>query len=349
MRDLAPGRDIPCFSARFPSMPELDEGPWLALHHQRGAAPRHDLAADQIGPLDDIERVYDELDEPFHAPNLFIYRALARLAHERGVSVLLDGLDGDTVVEHGVYFLAELFARGRLRRFSRELRALSRRMRLSYGAVLSSWAFAPLADRVSAHLGQLGFARHGYLADDFAHDSGFLEHARAQAELQLSTPLRFRALHFRAVTAPIVPFYLEVHDKIAAAQGVDHRHPFFDRRLIQFCLALPPDQRLHDGWDRVIQRRALRGLVPDAIRARQSRSVWTLDFQTQLFTRHEDLIASVIDDPATPLAPFCDLERLRSDRERLAVGSRPEHVHDLWTAVTLGLWLRRNDAHGSRV
>jgi asparagine synthase (glutamine-hydrolysing) len=342
LRRLDPGRDVPCFSARFRSLPAIDEGPYLDLLARQGGLSRHELDADQAGPLDDIDRVYDELDEPFHAPNLFIYRQLSRLARAHGVHVLLDGLDGDTVVEHGVYFLAELLDRLKLRRLGRELSALHRRTGLSYRTLLSSWTLGPFADRARARATWLGLRRPPYLRRGFAEESGYAMHARAAAVAQLEVPVEFRALHHRAVTAPIVPFYLEVHDKAAAAAGVDHRHPFFDRRLIEFCLALPAEQRLHDGWDRVIERRAFAGLAPEEIRARQSKSVWTENFQTQLFTRHGALIDSVISAPDSPLAPFCDLGRLRRARYRLAVGARPERVHDLWCAVTLGLWLRRH-------
>ena len=100
----------------------------------------------------------------------------------------------------------------------------------------------------------------------------------------LCSPRRgtLRAIHHRALTDPILPFYLEVYDKVAASLGVEHRHPYFDRPLMEFCLALPSDQRLFQGWDRVIQRRAFTGLIPEPIRARQSKSVWTRNFERRI-------------------------------------------------------------------
>ena len=121
--------------------------------------------------------------------------------------------------------------------------------------------------------------------------------------------------------------------------GLDLAHPFFDRRLVEFCLALPPEQRLHDGWDRVVQRRAFEGLVPDEIRSRQSKSVWSENFEHQLFTRHGELLRRVIDSDQSPLRGLCDLQRLRRDRVRLAQQPGRPEVLDLWCAVTLGLWL----------
>ena len=110
LRVLEPERTVPCFSARFVDFPEIDEGHWLELWDSPQIR-RAELRADRIRPLDNIDSLHAALDEPFHAPNLFIYEALARLARDHGTRVLLDGLDGDTVVDHGYFGLRELIFR----------------------------------------------------------------------------------------------------------------------------------------------------------------------------------------------------------------------------------------------
>ncbi len=344
LREQQPGVDVPCFSALFPDFPEIDEAPWLALHRQRGQLALHTLRADTIGPLDDIDALHEGLDEPFHAPNLFIYAALARLAAGQGVRVLLDGLDGDSVVEHGWLFLSELLLGGRVRRLGRELRALHRRGGLPYAMLVQTWALSPALERL--RLGGYALrprsAPRGYLDADFARSTDFFVHAAARARDGLGQSLRFRAQHARAIQAPLMPFYLEVHDKLAAAVGVDHRHPFFDRRVIELCLSLPPEQRLHDGWDRVIERRAFQDLVPAPICARVSKSVWSANFRRQLFSHNAGRIQALLALSPSPLDGLVDLRRLRRDAARLGQGLATEEVLDFWTAVTLGTWLERN-------
>ncbi len=180
----------------------------------------------------------------------------------------------------------------------------------------------------------------GYLSVDFARESGLVADLEARTEPLLTAPRTLRAQHHRALTDPILPFYLEVYDKVAASLGVEHRHPYFDRSLIEFCLALPSEQRLFEGWDRVIQRRAFIGLVPEPIRARQSKSVWTRNFERQLLGSGErERIRAVIEGPASPLAGYCDLVRMRRDLPALEAGELPERVMDFWSALSLGLWL----------
>jgi asparagine synthase (glutamine-hydrolysing) len=345
LRTLRPGRDVACFSARFPGWPEIDEGEWLRLLQARGGVALTELAVDTLGPLDDIERLHAALDEPFHAPNLFIYDRLAQLARDAGCQVLLDGLDGDSVVEHGFLFLNQLLRGGRLRRLLRELAALRRRTGIGVGRWIADWVFGPELERARAQLGRLGLGGFGYLSREFRRESGFDAYLLRKLDAALSAPRDYRSQHQAALSAPIMAFYLEVHDKLAAAHGVDHRHPYFDRRLIEFCLALPPEQRLFDGWDRVVQRRAFAGLVPEEIRSRQSKSVWSENFERQLFTRHGELLRHVIESDATPLRGLCDLPRLRRDLRRLSQRRGGAGVLDLWCAVTLGLWLEQRGTH----
>jgi asparagine synthase (glutamine-hydrolysing) len=343
LKQLEPERPVACFSARFLDFPEVDEGSWLALVPRHAGDERHELRADRLGPLDDVDRLHQLLDEPFHAPNLFLYVALARLAQQRGAPVLLDGLDGDTVVDHGFAHLRELLWGGRLRRLARALRAIKRRTGLPYRTLLHDALGAPAHDCAQALLSRYGLARRGFLARDFARASGFCAEQRQHWEAQLARPT-LRAAHHAALTDPILPFYFEVHDKLAAALDVEHRHPYFDLRLVRFCLALPAEQRLHDGWDRVVQRRAFAGLAPDPIRARQSKSVWSANFERQLFACHGERMRGLVQSKDSPLKPYCDLERMA---RLLATRDRPEgseSILDLWCAVTLGAWLQQVSA-----
>src|SRR6202034_127333 len=64
---------------------------------------------------------------------------------------------------------------------------------------------------------------------------------------------------------------LESRHKTAVALGVDVRMPFGDRELIEFCIGLPPEQRVRDGWSRFILRCALRDTLPFGILTRGSK------------------------------------------------------------------------------
>jgi asparagine synthase (glutamine-hydrolysing) len=65
---------------------------------------------------------------------------------------------------------------------------------------------------------------------------------------------------------------LDLADRSAAAFGVETRYPFFDRRVIEFCLGLPEEQKFAGGWPRLLLRRAMDGILPPEIQWRTTKA-----------------------------------------------------------------------------
>ncbi|MBI4703905.1 MAG: hypothetical protein HY744_22580 [Deltaproteobacteria bacterium] len=66
-------------------------------------------------------------------------------------------------------------------------------------------------------------------------------------------------------------YQLAVADRGAASVGAEHRHPFFDLRLVELALGLPHAQRFDaERWtDKAILRRAMDGILPTPVRHRR--------------------------------------------------------------------------------
>ena len=57
----------------------------------------------------------------------------------------------------------------------------------------------------------------------------------------------------------------EYEIKLSLATGVIPRDPTRDKRMIELVLSLPPEQFTHDGQERRLVRRYLRGYIPEKI------------------------------------------------------------------------------------
>lgn len=110
---------------------------------------------------------------------------------------------------------------------------------------------------------------------------------------------------------PYVQTVFEKLDHYAAAHGVEVRHPFMDVRLVEYCLGLPARQSLQDGWTRAIMRRAMRGIVPDAVRLRVGKTFLGDPYRTLLLEFDVERAAELI-ERADLLAPFVDPGHIRS-------------------------------------
>ena len=64
----------------------------------------------------------------------------------------------------------------------------------------------------------------------------------------------------------------EIADREHAFRAMEGRQPFQDRRLIEFALALPEDQRWREDQTKYVLRQAMRRHLPDSIRRRRTKS-----------------------------------------------------------------------------
>ena len=89
---------------------------------------------------------------------------------------------------------------------------------------------------------------------------------------QPALPQTERDDHYRLLMGNIRSCVHNMLNRLGGAFAVETRFPFFDKRLIEFCLALPPEQKLHQGWSRIILRRAMTGILPREIQWRPGKS-----------------------------------------------------------------------------
>jgi asparagine synthase (glutamine-hydrolysing) len=66
----------------------------------------------------------------------------------------------------------------------------------------------------------------------------------------------------------------EMTDCRAAEYGLDERHPFLDRRLVEFAVGIPEAQRWQGRETKYVMRRAV-GSLPPSVRARTDKADFT--------------------------------------------------------------------------
>jgi asparagine synthase (glutamine-hydrolysing) len=68
---------------------------------------------------------------------------------------------------------------------------------------------------------------------------------------------------------------LEWNSRVAAMHGLDMAFPYLDCDLAQFLMSIPGEIQSYDGVPRGLMRKAMRGIVPDAIVDRRSKGEFT--------------------------------------------------------------------------
>src|SRR4029079_3178157 len=79
----------------------------------------------------------------------------------------------------------------------------------------------------------------------------------------------------------------------AAMQGVELRHPFYDRRLSEYLFTAPGHLFKRGAQLKVLLREAMRGTLTEAIRVRQSKASFVTPFVDAMDRFSDDQLGSL--------------------------------------------------------
>lgn len=235
------------FIASFPGQSN-DETP-LALEAAAfaGVTP-HLLRFDQVDPVDQIERILEDLDDVYLGLTTAPWMIYRELRNARTL-VSLDGHGADELM--GAYRQdgqgAAFALRNQVARWSHDSRA--RRALVDKAKLgMLSWK-------------GMNFLRRGPLsvpeAPEIPADDDVL-------------PAHWGALNrrlYRMFHATVLPTILRNFDRISMAHGVEVRMPFMDWRLVTYVMSLPDEAKSNAEYSKFIARQAMAGAMPESIRS----------------------------------------------------------------------------------
>ena len=350
-RIRAPGT-VHCFSAIFPSLPpdllpRIDERRYMRAVTDQYPVCWHPVRADLLSPLAGLERWQRWMEGPFAAPNLYLHNAMFEQARRCGVGVFLDGIDGDTVVSYGFELLPWLLVRGRWRRLVRELQGVRRVYGMASPLPLLAWRYGlrpllrPPLQRLVAEWSALtgrGWRERFPLDPDFAHRVGAGHLLAETAPWWPGTDPEEE--HRRSLLSPVFADVLAITGRLAAMQGLEVCFPFFDRRLIEFCLGVPPGLKLRHGRTRWIMRHGLADRLPVLIRRRASKAGLAPNFNRTI-QRDCPALDDLFVAGRPLLEPYVDMAALYREyaQVRQASGSAGEANLKIFCCAGLASWL----------
>jgi len=132
-----------------------------------------------------------------------------------------------------------------------------------------------------------------------------------------------------------LPPLITMNDRSSAAYGIENRSPFLDHRLVEFAFRLRPEMKIRGYTTKYLLRKALRGIVPDAVLDRKDKKGLVVPFVPWLVGNDAPL-ASWRDELLLSLAG-----RSLSASPVLTTGGRGEFDRRTYIAMTLELWFRR--------
>jgi asparagine synthase (glutamine-hydrolysing) len=342
---------LPTFSGVFDEFRASDERPYIAAVVAQGDIAPHYVVADRISPLANFDKVLRHLEEPVWTPNLYMHWGLYGQAKTQGIRVFLDGFLGDNVVGHGWEYLMDLAYSWRWPQLYRELRAVSKRRP---GFALSGLAWRYFAGcSVGARFGgmfsqrsqstmqnaTIGESLHSLVVHpELAKRINLSARLRARQAAQPKPPQAARKRLYSDLSAGEIQLGLEIANKSASAFQLEDRYPFTDRRLVEFSMATPPDQRIEDGLSRMVLRRALSGVLPEKVRLRTGKGDLSFALQRSLLKFEEPLLDDLLLSDPNGIEEYVDLPVVRRSYLEYKQRHASDNFYGLWAAINLALW-----------
>ncbi|MFQ5542493.1 MAG: asparagine synthase-related protein, partial [Candidatus Binatia bacterium] len=229
-----------------------------------------------------VTRYYDIPDYP----NSSMCDPLAILAQENGFRVLLTGLGGDEWFSGSRYHYADLLRKLRIRSLIRKARSdctVPGVLPLPSHPVVT-WGVKPLIPNTIRRVARRLRRRNGvpdWIDSQFSHNIHLPE--RLSVETDWSRFSNFaQGDHYISATSGWQTHGIEMEERSESWFAIESRHPFDDRRVVEFGLALPEEQRWRGDQRKFILRQAMGNYLPKSVRQRLTKAEFSPVFAKAL-------------------------------------------------------------------
>ena len=312
-----PVRQIPgrqkTFSACF-SDRRFDESEYVGIVVADTGVESYCLSPDPARFFTDAGHLLYINDEPFAGLTMYSQYCVMREASSH-VKVVLDGQGADEILA-GYLAYQHPHVRGLLRQ--RHLLSAARELlgTVRHHHRFITYAVREFFARSSRRRFLKGTVREGYryagTLDQVLHDD---------------------------LVAKNLPYLLHWEDRTSMAFSIEARVPYLDYRVVGFAASLPQDQKIRGGVTKYVLRKAIRGLVPEAIRCRMDKKGFSTPEEVWMKENFGKELLALFDSPSFRSRPCWDAGAILGNYREFLGGKVP-YSSEIWRFACAELWLR---------
>ena len=273
-------------------------------------------------------------------PYAWLPQAVMEAAQGAGCRVLLAGYYGDVLFTGGHFWALEMLREGRWGELARLI--WQRRLRIDWRGHFFDFGLRQLLpDSLRRAYRRLrprqAVSWHPGLHPELVRRTELLaRYERGREDGRFRTP--GLAHRYRSLTLNAFEQGASAVRKAYNRHGLELLEPYWDRRLVEFVMALPADQLGRPGWDRWLHRRAFEGRLPDSLCWRKERTDFVPLFKRGMAEREAATVEGILRDAEIVRRKMVRAAWLEEQRRK---AFDVADVGYLWRCISLELWLRR--------
>jgi asparagine synthase (glutamine-hydrolysing) len=336
-----PSATLFCCSFVFPTLRQCDERPYIETAAGALGLDVEFVDAEKFWLLSDETAYRPQLETPLLAWES-LFREMTRHARARGARILLTGHGGDDLMAGSMLVYADRLRQGDLGVLVETFSYAATQGTSGWRSLYRYFGQPLLPASIDRTLRRVfGKSTKSSIPDwldpEFVRSSGLekrlsyqpARHARGAAWQELHDEFT----HFCSWDQAV-----QWYSRNACPLGIEVRHPFLDRRLAEFVLAIPPGVRSKPGCYKPLLRRAMEGLLPEAIRNRQDKTALNAFLALSLRHKAREKVERLLKNPIGAEIGILDPVKLRSFY-RMWQNDEHAKAQGLWQTVTLEIWL----------
>ena len=314
------------------------------------------ISLKDTGPISNLKYMTEVFDEPASTINAYVYKGILSSLKEENVRVMMDGLDGDTVVSHGHEILPQLALSFKFK----ELFNLAEKNNLKFGLgrpskyklikknlilnLIPKYLYWIYRNTGENKLIQYKMYR-ALNSEERKRFDPYLRYKRHYNEFPIRPSGNARKDHKLSMSGVHWETAIENLEPLSAINHIEHRMPFFDRRLMEYCLSIPSELKFRDGISRYTFRESMKEILPNSIYTRVSKS----DLSPFSIREINDLSKKDLDDfffsKSSPIRSLIDSQEIREMIEGLNDPKKDQSLlaYNLFRFISLSKWMQKED------
>lgn len=352
LQDLS-SEKIHSFSVVFPELsPELkaraDESEYSEAVVKKSGMHMNRVPITKFNFIKNIKENTDFFEEPFMATNTYIYEEVFKAMRNKGVNIVLDGTDGDSVISHGTEIFRHYGDKFEIRKLLKEKRAYDRVNGINHSALKTIISFV-IVPKIPKWLSRpLKRMRN---TDFFHMQNVLLSKAYKKTDERLYKDVdkiynpKKSFYNFAEKAHYMMVYKSHWHDVfnilniIAKKYSVEIRFPFFYQPLVQYCLNEPVTNKIKEGVTRHNFREALKDQLPKKIYERKSKSDLSPIFTENFMNIDLDYLNQVFFEKNSPIYNLID----KNEIKKLLDSKNPKkNLSVIYSFFSLYEWMKKN-------